>query len=291
LIEPSLNTLQELIQRGKSLLKDFAHPHLETKLLLLKCLDLSEEEFFAARNKTVSSGQERCFKRLISRRLAGVPLPYLTGVKEFWSIPFRVAPGVLIPRPETELVVEKTIEFSKGGEEIIVDLGTGCGNIAVSLAQELPRARIFATDTSQKALRLARLNASLQSVSSINFVQGSLFSPLEGLHLRKACDFIVSNPPYVSKVEWKQLNREIRDNEPRGSLVAGETGLEVIEQIIRGASLYLKPGGYLIIEIGYNQRDAVRSIFDACSSWGKVKFLKDLAGVDRVAAAMSSVLS
>jgi len=262
LIEPSLNTLQELIQRGKSLLKDFAHPHLETKLLLLKCLDLSEEEFFAARNKTVSSGQERCFKRLISRRLAGVPLPYLTGVKEFWSIPFRVAPGVLIPRPETELVVEKTIEFSKGGEEIIVDLGTGCGNIAVSLAQELPRARIFATDTSQKALRLARLNASL-----------------------------VSNPPYVSKVEWKQLNREIRDNEPRGSLVAGETGLEVIEQIIRGASLYLKPGGYLIIEIGYNQRDAVRSIFDACSSWGKVKFLKDLAGVDRVAAAMSSVLS
>ena len=291
MIELSLTTIQELIQRGKSFLKDFAHPHLEAKLLLLKCLDLSEEEFFAVRDKTVSSSQERCFNRLISRRLAGIPLPYLIRVKEFWSIPFRVAPGVLIPRPETELLVEKTIEFSTGGEEIIVDLGTGCGNIAVSLAQELPRARIFATDTSQKGLRLARLNARLQAVSSINFVQGSLFSPLERLHLRKACDFIVSNPPYVSKVEWNQLSSEIKDHEPKGSLLAGETGLEVIEQIIQGASLYLKPGGYLIIEMGYSQKDAVRSIFDACSSWKKVKFFKDLAGVDRVAAAMSSVLS
>jgi len=287
-----LNTLQELIQRGRSLLKGFPHPHLETKLLLLKCLDLSEKEFFTSKDKSVSRCQERCFSRLISRRLAGVPLPYLTGIKEFWSISFKVSPGVLIPRPETELLVEKTIELSKKeGEEIIVDLGTGCGNIAISLAQKLPKARIFATDISQKALRLARLNANLQAVSGVTFVRGSLFSPLEKLRLRKKCDFIVSNPPYVSQSEWEKLSREIRDHEPRDSLVAGETGLEVIEQIIQGALPHLRPGGYLIIEMGYNQRDGVQSIFDACSSWEKVKFFKDLAGVDRVAAAMSSVLS
>ncbi|MDH5704821.1 MAG: peptide chain release factor N(5)-glutamine methyltransferase [Candidatus Aminicenantes bacterium] len=286
-----MNTLQELIQKGKSLLKEFPHPHLETKLLLLKCFDLSEEEFFASKDKSVSRSPERCFNRLISRRLAGVPLPYLTGIKEFWSIPLRVSPGVLIPRPETELLVEKTIELSKGGEEIIVDLGTGCGNIAVSLAQELPKARIFATDTSRKALRLARLNANLQAVSGVTIVRGSLFSPLERLHLRKECDFIVSNPPYVSQAEWEKLSRETRDHEPRGSLVAGETGLEVIEQVIQGALPYLKPGGYLIIEMGYNQRDAVQSIFDACSSWEKVKFFNDLAGVDRAAAARSLVFS
>ena len=287
-----MNTLQELIQRGKSLLTEFPQPNLEIKLLLLKCLDLSEEEFFASMDKSVSRSQERCFNRLISRRLAGVPLPYLTGIKEFWSIPFRVSPGVLIPRPETELLVEKTIELSKGeGEEIIVDLGTGCGNIAVSLAKELPNARILATDTSQEALRLARMNAHRQAVSRITFLRGSLFSSLEKLNLRKKCDFIVSNPPYVSQVEWKQLSREIRDHEPRNALVAGETGLEVIEQIIQGTSPYLKPGGYLIIEMGYNQRDAVQSIFDACSSWKKVKFFKDLAGVDRVVTAMSSVFS
>jgi len=291
LIELSLNTLQELIQRGRSLLKELPHPQLETKLLLLKCLDLSEKDFFASKDITVSRSQEKCFNRLISRRLAGVPLSYLTGIKEFWSLPFRVSPGVLIPRPETELLVEKTLELSKGGEEIIVDLGTGCGNIAVSLAQELPRARIFATDTSQKALRLARLNASLQTVSGITFIRGSLFSPLDRLRLRKECDFILSNPPYVSQVEWGKLSREIRDYEPRISLVAGKTGLEVIEQIIQGAILYLKPGGYLLIEMGYDQRDKVRSIFDACSSWEKVEFFKDLAGVERVAAARNSVLS
>ena len=286
-----MSTFQELIQRGISLLKELSHPHLETKLLLLKCLDLSEEEFFASQDSSIPRRQERCFYRLISRRLAGVPLSYLTGIKEFWSIPFRVSPGVLIPRPETELLVEKTLELSTGGEETIVDLGTGCGNIAVSLAYELPRARIFATDTSQKALRLARLNASLQAVSGVNFVRGSLFSPLGKLHLRKKCDFILSNPPYVSQAEWEELSKEIRDHEPRSSLVAGKTGLEVIEQIIHGAKLYVKPGGYLLIEMGYNQKDAVQSLFDTCSFWEKVTFLKDLAGVDRVAEAMSPVLS
>lgn len=286
-----MNTLQELIQRGRSLLKALPHPQLETKLLLLKCLDLSEEEFLASKDNSIPRSRERCFNRLILRRLAGVPLSYLTEIKEFWSIPFRVSPGVLIPRPETELLVEKTLELSTGGEEIIVDLGTGCGNIAVSLAQELPKARIFATDTSQKALRLARLNASLQAVSGITFVRGSLFLPLDKLRLRTKCDFIVSNPPYVSQAEWEKLSREIRDHEPRSSLVAGETGLEVIEQIIQGALLYLKPGGYLLIEMGYDQKDAIRSIFDACSSWEKLKFFKDLAGVNRVAVARRSVLS
>ena len=153
-----MNTLQELIQRGRTLLKEFPHPHLEIKLLLLKCLDLSEEEFFASKDKSVSRSQERCINRLISRRLAGVPLPYLTGIKEFWSIPFRVSPGVLIPRPETELLVEKTIELSKGeGEEIIVDLGTGCSHHFTT------RKPVFISGKAplEEKVRLYRLESSL----------------------------------------------------------------------------------------------------------------------------------
>lgn len=280
-----MSTIQELFQEGKFVLKDFPHPHLESKQLLLKCLSLTEEQFLISLDRSVSSFQERCFNALISKRIDGVPLPYLTGFKEFWSIPFRVSPGVLIPRPETELLVEKTLELSKEKDDVIVDIGTGCGNIAVSLAKERPHARIFAMESSKKALHLARRNASEQGIFTITFASGSLFTPLEKLHVKEKCDFIVSNPPYVSETDWKNLSTEIRDHEPKSALVAGETGLEVIKSLIQEAPLYLKSGGYLLFEIGYNQKDEVQSMFNLFSSWKKVGFLKDLAGKNRVALA------
>jgi len=236
-------------------------------------------------DKSVSKAQERCFNRLISKRMKGIPLPYLTESKEFWSISFKVTPGVLIPRPETELLVEKVLDYSPGGNDIIVDIGTGCGNIAISLAMELSSTRILATDISRKALRLARMNASSQKVSNVTFAAGSLYTPLEKLHLEEKCDFIISNPPYVSEVEWETLNDEIRDHEPKSALVAGKTGLEVIKPLIQGAPVYLKPGGFLLVEIGYNQRDEVQSILNSFPVWQDVKFHKDLAGTDRVASA------
>lgn len=283
-----MSTIQELIQKGKSLLKDLPHPYLEAKLLLLKCHSLTEEKLLTSLDHSVSRKREKCFDRLISKRLAGIPLPYLTGVKEFWSIPFRVSPGVLIPRPETELLVEKVLEHSAGEDEIIVDVGTGCGNIAVSLASELPGRRIYATDISQKALRLAKWNASNQKISSITFASGRLYSPLDKLRLEEKCDFIVSNPPYVSEGEWIKLSREIRDYEPKDALVAGETGLEIIRPLIQGVPDYLKPGGFLLIELGDRQKDDVLPIFSSSTAWQEVKFHKDLAGADRVASARKS---
>lgn len=276
-----MSQVQKLFLKGKSLLENTSYPNLEAKLLLLKCASLTEEQFHTSPDYKLSRVQEKHFYKLISRRLAGCPLPYLTGVKEFWSIPFSVSPGVLIPRPETELIVEKTIELSSQGDETIVDIGTGCGNIAISLARELPKARIVATDLSKKALKTARLNAFKQQIPAIRFARGNLFSPLRRLCLERKCDFIVSNPPYVSKEEWAKLPEEIKNHEPKGALMAGKSGLEIIKKLVQGALLYLKSGGSFLVEIGFGQEDKVLSFFN--SSWEEVNFFKDLAGISRLA--------
>jgi len=279
-----LSTLQELFSKGRSLLKDLPNPDLEAKLLLLESTSIQTEQFYSFPENKLSRAEERRFYKLVSKRLTGFPLPYITGVKEFWSIPFSVSHGVLIPRPETELIVEKVLELSSREHETIVDIGTGCGNIAVSLAKELPQAQIVATDTAKKALRLAKLNASRQKISNIIFARGSLFSALKRLRLEGKCDFIVSNPPYITEEEWPKLDVEIRDHEPKSALVAGKSGLEVINRLIQGAPPYLKPGGFLLVEIGIGQKDKVLSFFDSSSVWEKVNFFKDLNGISRVAA-------
>ncbi len=278
-----MTTLQELFSKGKSLLKDLPDPALEAKLLLLKCTSLQAEQFYSLPENKLSRVEEKRFYKLVSKRLSGFPLPYLTGIKEFWSIPFRVSPGVLIPRPETELIVEKVLEMSQREKETIVDIGTGCGNIAVSLATELPQARIVATDTATKALKLAKLNTSRQKISNIIFARGSLFSALKRLGLEGNCDFIVSNPPYIREEEWPKLDVEIRNHEPKKALVAGKSGLEVIHKLVQGAPPYLKPGGALLVEIGIGQKDKVLSLFDSDPVWEEVDFFKDLNGISRVA--------
>jgi release factor glutamine methyltransferase len=268
-----------------SLLRDMPNPHLDARLLLLESASISDERFYSYPETFLSPAQEKRFYKLVSKRLSGFPIPYLTRRKEFWSISFSVSPGVVIPRPETELVVEKTLERVSAGSPLIADIGTGCGNIALSLAKELPIARILATDKSRKALKLARLNARRQSISSVVFARGNLFSPLKRLRLDRQCDFIVSNPPYISEEEWATLPREIKDHEPKKALVAGMTGLEAIEELVRGAPGYLKPGGYLLVEIGHSQKERVKSFFDSDSEWKEAIFFKDLNGIDRVAEA------
>ncbi len=167
--------------------------------------------------------------------------------------------------------------------ETIVDIGTGCGNIAISLAKELPQARIFATDNSRKALTVARLNSSLLETDNITFAVGSLFSPLRRLKLEKKCDFIVSNPPYVSEQEWEELAEEIKNHEPKKALVPGETGLEIIKDLIKGSPRFLKAGGYLVFEIGEGQKKRALSLFN--SNWSNVSCFNDLNGVPRIVVA------
>jgi release factor glutamine methyltransferase len=278
-----LSTIQDLYLRGKILLKKVPNPSLEAKIILLKSLGISEESFYTSSNRSLSRPQKLTYLRMISKRIKGMPLAYVIEEKEFWSIPFRVCPGVLIPRPETELLVEKVLEHSSRRKELIVDLGTGSGNVAVSLAKELSQAEIVATDVSEKALDVASANAARQKISSIRFEKGSLFEPLEKPGLQKKCDILVSNPPYVSESEWQTLPDDVCIYEPKEALVAGPTGLEFISRLIKGAPAFLKPRGYLCLEIGYGQKQKALSLFD--DDWNSVRCFDDLSGIPRVIAA------
>lgn len=271
-------TLNELFRRGVVLLGDRPQAVLEAKVLLLRAAAISEERYLAAPDKPCPTKAEAFFERLVAKRLAGVPLSHLTGRKEFWSIPFEVTPSVLVPRPETEGLVEKVLELSTRESETILDVGTGSGCIAIALAKELPRAEIQAVDVSERALRVARRNAARQKVKHIEFRRSDLFSAFRGTGVR--FDFIVSNPPYISQAEWDALSPDVRDFEPRRALLAGESGLETIERLVRRAGTFLKPGGYLIFEIGEGQRDKVLGLFSR--RWTEIETAWDLAGKPRV---------
>jgi release factor glutamine methyltransferase len=278
-----LNTAQDLLKTGKSLLHSVASPAIEAKVLLLEATGLSEVEFLASPNRTIAAKDERRFRRLIQKRLSGMPLAYITGRKEFWSMLFRVGPGVIISRPETELLVEKTLELAAGGRPTIIDIGTGSGNIALALAKELPAARIIATDISERALRYASLNAQNHGIENVTFVRGSLFSALQGLGLEGRCDFIVSNPPYVSSSDWESISPEVKNHEPRRAFHGGKTGFDFIRRLTKGAPAYFKPGGFLLFEIGFGQAKAVRALL--APGWIEVQSFADLRGIPRVIAA------
>jgi release factor glutamine methyltransferase len=170
-------------------------------------------------------------------------------------------------------------------DRLIADIGTGSGNIAISLARELPDAQIVASDISKTALKVARMNAQNLRVSNVTFAQGSLFTPLDRFKLQGKCDFIVSNPPYVAQKDWETVQPEVRDFEPKRALVAGKTGLEFIQKLVKGAPAYLKPGGYLVFEIGYGQEPDVLSLFSKSNKWSSVRCFDDLSGISRVVVA------
>lgn len=281
-----MSTVQDLFRKGRSLLHGLPAPSVEAKVLLLLATKMTEVEFLAWPEKIIPEATEAQYYRLIQRRLSGVPLAYIIRRKEFWSMSFRVKPGVLIPRPETELLVEKTLELAGGGKVTIVDIGTGSGNIALALAKDLPAARIVATDVSAMALRVAGLNAQDHGLENVAFVRGSLFSALGGLGLEGRCDFIVCNPPYVSASDWDSMPREVRDHEPRRAFLGGKTGLDFIRRLIKGSAGYLKPGGHLLFEVGFGQAEKVLSLFDW--RWVETESFADLRGISRVIKARNS---
>jgi release factor glutamine methyltransferase len=275
-----LTSIQDVFRKGRALLHGVANPAVEAKVLLLLATDMSDVEFLESPGSELTQREGRKFLRLVEKRLSGVPLAYITGEKEFWSLNFKVGPGVFIPRPESELIVEKVLELSSGKRETIVDVGTGSGNIAVALAKELPRAHIIATDISARAVRMAMQNAKSNHVRRITFAEGDLFAPVKRLKLEGKCDFIVSNPPYVSAGDWEGLAPEVRDCEPPRAFVAGKSGLEFIRRLVKSAPVYLKPGGYLLFEIGEGQADAALALFD--DHWARPQVADDLRGIARV---------
>jgi release factor glutamine methyltransferase len=220
------------------------------------------------------------FERFVGDRCRRVPFQYLTGEQEFRGHVFRVDPRVLIPRPETEEVVAAALEFVPlDRASTVVDLGTGSGCIAVSIALERPLARVFALDASADALDAARDNAARLGASRIDFVLGDLADPPVGR--LGAVDVVVSNPPYVSEEEWRTLAPEVRDHEPKAALVPGPTGDEAYETLASAAFDLLVPGGVLVLELGHRNGPAARAA-TAAAGFDEIEIRPDVRGIPRI---------
>ena len=262
---------------------------MNAELLLMFTLGCDRAYLFAHPERELTADEQSRYHEALNQRANGIPAQYITGHQEFWGMDFIVTPAVLIPRPETEHVIETVLKLSNGGRASspggpthLVDVGTGSGCIALALAKELPDAKIHATDISSAALEVAHANAARHQLENrIHFHQTDLLQGLDPL----AFDFVVSNPPYVGESEADQVQLEVRKFEPRVAVFAGPTGLEVIERLIPQAHAALKPGGWLVIEVSGTIADRVQRLL---VGWRHVEITNDLQGIPRVASAQKS---
>jgi release factor glutamine methyltransferase len=260
---------------------------MNAELLLMFTLACDRAHLYAHPERELSTGEKLRYDEALARRMEGIPAQYITGHQEFWGMDLIVSPAVLIPRPETEHVIETVLQLAcEPGEDTrpashlsTVDVGTGSGCIALALAKEVPSAEIHATEISPAALEIAHANAARHQLENrIRFHQTDL---LRGL-TPGSWDFVVSNPPYVSESEADQVQLEVRKFEPRQAVFAGATGLEVIERLIPQAHAKLKPGGWLVIEVSGTIVEGVKHLL---GNWCDLRLINDLQGIPRVAAA------
>ncbi len=267
-----------------------AEAEAEAEFLLTALLGVKRHELFLQRSKSLSPAEGGRLRSFISRRLDREPAQYITGSAGFMGLDFKVTPDTLIPRPETERIVEIALKSLKlftpddgPAIPVIVDLCTGCGCIAAAIAKLTPDCRIYATDISPKTLDVAKENARAHGVEGrIEFLQGDLYEALKGLGLGSKVQLILSNPPYVSEEAMTLLAPEVGQHEPRGALYGGVDGLEYIRRIIGGAAGELAPGGQLIMEVGYDQGEEVLELARDAGSFVEARMEKDLAGIERV---------
>ena len=255
-------------------------PRMNADLLLMFTLNCDRAYLYAHPERQLSSDEQSRYDQVLGQRAQGVPAQYITGHQEFWGMDLIVSPAVLIPRPETEHVIETVLPRARAmTNPRIADVGTGSGCIALALAKELPHAEIHATDISCDALEIARANAARHQLQNrIHFYRIDL---LQGLGSNRF-DLVVSNPPYVGESEEDQVQLEVRKFEPRDAVFAGPTGLEVIQRLIPQAHDTLKPGGWLVIEISGTIADGAK---DLLHTWGEVRVTEDLQKIPRVASA------
>jgi release factor glutamine methyltransferase len=260
--------------------KGIDNPRLDAELLLAHVLEQERMYLYVHFDQPLQHEEREQYKALIRRRANGEPTQYLTGVQEFWSLEFRVTPAVLVPRPETEHLVEAAIALAKQSSQAkILDIGTGSGAIAICLKHEEPEAELFACDISEDALNVAAQNAKtlLKDENGVLFRQGDLFAPFADMSF----DLIVSNPPYISTKEYEALEPHVREHEPQGALHAGEDGLDVYRRLIAEAPDYLNEGGHVLVEIGYGQKEAVTELFER-QGFEIREIINDYAGIERV---------
>jgi len=304
-------TIQKLLNwiTGYFTEKEIDSPRLSAEILLGHVLGLKRIELYTQFDKLVDKEQLRQLHALVKRAGQDEPVAYLTGKTEFYSIELNVTPACMIPRPETELLVERAIEFLRArvakvttisdaletgqlcdaagtSTQFVCDLCTGSGCIAVAIARNFPGARIIATDICDAALGVAAANVEKHHLKDrITLLSGDLFDPLVPQLDTSKFDLIVCNPPYVSAPEFEALERNVRDYEPKLALFAGDDGLDIYRRIIEKADLFLKPDAALMIEIGYAQGPAVTDLLEQTGAFAEIKIEKDFHNNDRVVTA------
>ena len=277
--------LAEALQDGSSRLGGAGvdDGRLEAEVLLRDSLSVTREELYARLQDQLDPKNEQDYESLITRRLAHEPTAYITGHREFFGLEFACSPAALIPRPETELVVETAIDWIKTREPAVedllaIDVGTGSGAIAVALVTQVPELRLVATDVSGDALALARRNAAAHCASArIEFVEGSLLEPVKGYF-----DLVVANLPYIPSRTYNALPPEIREHEPEVALLAGRRGTSVIEELLKQARGRLSAGGLLLAEHAWNQGRALRRAAATHFPTAEIETRRDLAGHERM---------
>lgn len=282
------HTISSLILWASTVLQkhNIDSPRLDAEVILSSLLNCERIYLYTYPDNPVEDTIVKQYKQAIQRRAQRTPLQYITNHAEFMSLDFYVDERVLIPRPETELIVDAVIEksgvFSSEDEILIIDIGVGSGNIAVTLAKKIQNLRMFAIDISQDALAVARINALRHQVSDkITFLCGNIFEPLYGYKIESKVNFIVSNPPYISIDELDTLQEEVRNFEPHVALVAREDGLSISKHIIESANKWLKQGGFLILEVGETQASKVAQLIRNTKCFKKAEYKKDYQHIHR----------
>ncbi len=272
-------TVSDVLHTATAMLsRNSESPRLDAELLLEHVTGLSRTQFLAAPERPIPPQAAWSFQQLVKRRMQGEPIAYISGHQEFWSLLLEVSPAVLIPRPETELVVERALHHLDDAERHVLDLGTGSGAIALAIASERTHAQLTAVDVSSDALAIATRNAARVQLPRVRFLQGHWYGALRDSNTR--FDLIVSNPPYIASDD-PDLHPLVRRFEPAAALMPGPNGLEAIKQIVTGAPRHLRENGWLVIEHGWKQSADVRDLL-VRAGFAHVRSHADLAGHERV---------
>jgi release factor glutamine methyltransferase len=260
-----------------------AQPRAVAEILLAHILGCRRIDLYLRHDQPLNEAERVHYRQLIQRRVKFEPEAYIIGQKEFWSLPLNVSPDVLIPRPETECLVEAVLEKLPADKIVnLLELGVGSGAITIALARERPQWRFWASDISRRAVAIARTNAErLLPKTAIRFFVGRWFEPLDAA--RPAFDLIVSNPPYIPTEQLEQLQPEIKIFEPYRALDGGPDGMDSLGQIIDVAHLHLKPGGWLMLEMGHDQQPRIQQRTKRCGAYDRIDFCNDYSGYTRVA--------
>jgi len=287
------NTIRNILKSAIAKLKksEIEFPEINADTLLAYILSCDRANLYTNPDDLINNSDICKYNELIHKRARHVPLQYITKRVEFMSLDFVVDEGVLIPRPETEILVEAVIKKTdnklyRDRKIAIIDIGTGSGNIAVSLAKNISNVKIYASDISREALTVANENVLRHDVTDkIHLLHGNVFEAFSNNVKKEQVDFIVSNPPYVSKSESKNLEPELIDHEPHLALIGGEDGLFFYKQIIKDAADWIKPDGYLIIEIGETQANSIIKLMQNELHYDEIEIINDLQGKERIISA------